>query len=136
MQERDQSQKEIQELRSHLVKTDEQWQDRISKLKTDHEMKTTKVNYCNTKLEYTGIEFIDHFIFQLQKERDSMVVKYARSEKEVITAQSHRESIEKKMKDLMKERDGLQEKIKHLNSEKTRVCHMLDAKVNVFDGFS
>ena len=65
-----------------------------------------------------------------------MVVKYARSEKEVITAQSHRESIEKKMKDLMKERDGLQEKIKHLNSEKTRVCHMLDAKVNVFDGFS
>ena len=61
-----------------------------------------------------------------------MVVKYACSEKEVILAQNHREGVEKKLKDLMKERDGLQDKIKHLNGEKTRVCHMLDAKVYSF----
>ena len=58
-----------------------------------------------------------------------MVVKYARSEREVIVAQNQREGIEKKIKDLTKEREGLQEKIKSLTSEKTRVCHMLDVKV-------
>jgi len=112
MQERDNCQKEIQELRSHLVKTDDQWQDKMSKLKIDHEAKTNK----------------------LQKERDSMVVKYARSEREVIVAQNQREGIEKKIKDLTKEREGLQEKIKSLTSEKTRVCHMLDVKCNEYFG--
>lgn len=59
-----------------------------------------------------------------------MVVKYARSEKEVITAQNQREAAEKKTKELAKERDVLMEKIKGLNAEKTRVCHMLEAKAS------
>ena len=44
LQERDACKNEIQQLRTHLVKTDEQWQDRISKLKIDHEALRTKVN--------------------------------------------------------------------------------------------
>lgn len=60
-----------------------------------------------------------------------MVVKYARSEKEVITAQNQREAAEKKTKELAKERDVLMEKVKGLNAEKTRVCHMLEAKVSL-----
>jgi len=112
LQERDACKNEIQQLRTHLVKTDEQWQDRISKLKIDHEALRTK----------------------LQKERDSMVVKYARSEKEVMVAQNHREATEKKTKDLVKERDVLLEKIKSLNNEKSRVCNMLDTKCNEYYG--
>lgn len=65
----------------------------------------------------------------MQKERDSMVVKYAHSEKDVIVAQNQRDSSEKKMKDLTKERDVLLEKIKTLNAEKIRICHLLEAKV-------
>ena len=61
-----------------------------------------------------------------------MVVKYARSEKEVMVAQNHREATEKKTKDLVKERDVLLEKIKSLNNEKSRVCNMLDTKVSIF----
>ena len=58
-----------------------------------------------------------------------MVVKYAHSEKEVIVAHNQKDSIEKKMKDAVKERDVLLEKIKVLNNEKARVCNMLEVKV-------
>ncbi len=58
-----------------------------------------------------------------------MVVKYAHSEKEVIVAHSQRDSMEKKMKDAIKERDVLLEKIKGMNSEKTKICNMLEVKV-------
>lgn len=58
-----------------------------------------------------------------------MVVKYATSEKDVIVAKSQKDNSEKKMKDLAKERDVLLEKIKSLNAEKTKICHMLEVKV-------
>lgn len=58
-----------------------------------------------------------------------MVVKYALSEKEVIGLKNVHDNVEKKMRDLAKERDVLMEKIKGLNNEKSRVCTMLDAKV-------
>lgn len=66
----------------------------------------------------------------MQKERDSMVVKYAHSEKEVIVAHNQRDSMEKKMKESLKERDVMMEKIKAMNNEKARVCNMLEVKVN------
>ena len=62
-----------------------------------------------------------------------MVVKYATSEKDVIVAQNQRDGAEKKMKDLLKERDVLLEKVKTLNNEKARVCSMLDVKVLFLD---
>ena len=58
-----------------------------------------------------------------------MVVKYAHSEKEVIVAHNQKDTMEKKMKEAIKERDVLLEKIKVMNNEKTRVCNMLEAKV-------
>lgn len=58
-----------------------------------------------------------------------MVVKYAHSEKEVIVAHNQRDVMEKKMKELAKERDVLLEKIKSMNNDKTRVCNMLEVKV-------
>ena len=60
-----------------------------------------------------------------------MVVKYATSEKDVIVAQNQKDSSEKKMKELTKERDTLLEKIKALNAEKTKICHMLEVKVKI-----
>lgn len=60
-----------------------------------------------------------------------MVVKYAHSEKEVIVSHNQRDSFEKKLKDVTKERDLLLEKIKAMNNDKTRVCNMLEAKVRV-----
>ena len=58
-----------------------------------------------------------------------MVVKYAHSEKEVIVAHNQKDTMEKKLKEAIKERDVLLEKIKVMNNEKTRVCNMLEAKV-------
>lgn len=110
LEEQNNCQKEILELRSHLIKSEEYWQQQLAKLKTEYESKLSKV----------------------QKERDSMVVKYAHSEKEVIVAHSQRDSMEKKMKDSFKERDVLLEKIKAMNNEKARVCNMLEVKSNEY----
>ena len=43
LQERDACKNEISQLRGHLVRTDEQWQERLSKFKSDHELKFIKV---------------------------------------------------------------------------------------------
>ena len=58
-----------------------------------------------------------------------MTVKYAHSEKEVIVAHNQKDSMEKKMKESLKERDVMMEKIKAMNNEKSRVCNMLEVKV-------
>ncbi|XP_046639587.1 coiled-coil domain-containing protein 186-like isoform X1 [Daphnia pulicaria] len=110
LEERNNCQKEILELRSHLVKTEEYWQQQIARLKNDYETRLSKV----------------------QKERDSMVVKYAHSEKEVIVAHNQKDSMEKKMKESLKERDVMMEKIKAMNNEKSRVCNMLEVKSNEY----
>ncbi|XP_045588756.2 coiled-coil domain-containing protein 186 isoform X1 [Procambarus clarkii] len=63
------------------------------------------------------------------KDKESMVIKYATSEREVIVAKKQKEAIEKKMKEMEKEREQLLSKNKMLISERARICQTLDTKV-------
>jgi hypothetical protein len=45
LEERNNCQKEILELRSHLVKTEEYWQQQIARLKNDYETRLSKVSF-------------------------------------------------------------------------------------------
>ncbi|XP_076043386.1 coiled-coil domain-containing protein 186-like isoform X2 [Oratosquilla oratoria] len=63
------------------------------------------------------------------REKESMVIKFACSEKEVILAKRLKENIEKKIKDMEKDREAYLNKIKVLNGEKTRICLTMDSKV-------
>jgi hypothetical protein len=58
------------------------------------------------------------------------VIRYATVEKQVLDSKNAREATEKKNKELQKEIELLNGKIKGAANDKTRICGMLDVKVN------
>jgi hypothetical protein len=63
------------------------------------------------------------------KDKETMVMRYAVSEKEVIDRKKEQESLEKKLREIGREKDLLFSKLKNISSEKTSVCKVLDNKV-------
>jgi len=63
------------------------------------------------------------------KDKEAMVMRYAVSEKEVIIQKKERESLEKKLREMGREKDLLLGKMKGISTDKTRICQMLDNKV-------
>jgi uncharacterized membrane protein len=70
-----------------------------------------------------------NFNFQLRRERENAVIRYATSEKQILDSKNARESAEKKTKELQKEIELLNGKIKGASADKTRICGILDGKV-------
>lgn len=66
------------------------------------------------------------------KDKDSMVMKYAVSEKAILDVKSEKEHTDKKYKELSRENEILQHKLTSMSSEKARICQMLDNKVSFF----
>lgn len=62
------------------------------------------------------------------KEKEATVVRYATSEMELINQRKEKESLEKRLKDIVKERDLTMAKLKTLSGEKARICQMFDNK--------
>ncbi|XP_076651075.1 coiled-coil domain-containing protein 186 isoform X2 [Halictus rubicundus] len=62
------------------------------------------------------------------KERESMVMKYAVSEKQLIDTQRAREHAERKAKDSTRQQELLQNKLREMQGERTRICNILDGK--------
>ncbi|XP_076631203.1 coiled-coil domain-containing protein 186 isoform X2 [Colletes latitarsis] len=62
------------------------------------------------------------------KERESMVMKYAVSEKQLIDTQRAREYAERRAKESGKQQELLQNKLREMQTERTRICHILDGK--------
>ncbi|XP_076295638.1 coiled-coil domain-containing protein 186 isoform X2 [Lasioglossum baleicum] len=62
------------------------------------------------------------------KERESMVMKYAVSEKQLIDTQRAREHAERKAKDSARQQELLQNKLREMQGERTRICNILDGK--------
>lgn len=64
------------------------------------------------------------------KEKENAVMRYCTVEKGVLDMKTLKESFERKFKEAQKEMELMNGKIKMMSSEKTRICNMLDAKVN------
>ncbi|XP_021938750.1 coiled-coil domain-containing protein 186-like isoform X2 [Zootermopsis nevadensis] len=62
------------------------------------------------------------------KDKEAMVMRYAVSEKEVIYQKGERELLEKKLREVTREKDMLLGKLKGASAEKARICQMLDVK--------
>ncbi|XP_076241676.1 coiled-coil domain-containing protein 186 isoform X2 [Calliopsis andreniformis] len=62
------------------------------------------------------------------KERESMVMKYAIGEKQLIDTQRARESAERKAKESGKQQELLQNKLREMQAERVRICNILDGK--------
>ena len=52
---------------------------------------------------------------------------------QVIIAKKQKDALEKKMKDMEKDRENLLSKNKMLISERARICQTLDTKVRIID---
>lgn len=64
----------------------------------------------------------------VMNDRETMVMKYAVSEKQLIDTQKAKDIAERKFKDITKENELLQTKIKQSQGERTRICGILDTK--------
>lgn len=69
--------------------------------------------------------------FQLRKDRENAVIRYATVEKQVLDAKNVRDSLDKKNKELQREIELLNGKIKGAAADKTRICGILDGKVGI-----
>lgn len=65
----------------------------------------------------------------LRKEKESIVIRYANSEKEVILEKKAQQELEKKMRDINKERENLLSKVKGLSSENNRLSSCYESKM-------
>ncbi|RLU15187.1 hypothetical protein DMN91_012181 [Ooceraea biroi] len=62
------------------------------------------------------------------KEKDNMVMKYVISEKQLIDSQRAKECAERKVKEVLKDQESLQNKLRQTQGERTRICVILDGK--------
>nr|XP_003701393.2 PREDICTED: uncharacterized protein LOC100882727 [Megachile rotundata] len=76
----------------------------------------------------TGQEMLKKEYNAANKERESMVMKYAVSEKQLIDTQRAREYAERKVKEMIKQQESLQCKLREMQGERARICNILDGK--------
>ncbi|GAB6024987.1 hypothetical protein CHUAL_010081 [Chamberlinius hualienensis] len=110
-----QLQKEVDHYRDKMTDQDEFTRSTISSLRRDL---TTKLDQM-TKL-YEASE----------KDKESMVVKYALSEKSVLTIKKCLEETERKYKESLREKETLMGKVRALTNDKARLNQTIDAKTS------
>ncbi|XP_011871078.1 PREDICTED: coiled-coil domain-containing protein 186-like isoform X2 [Vollenhovia emeryi] len=64
----------------------------------------------------------------VSKEKENMVMRYVTSEKQLIDTQRARDSTERKVKELQKDQELLQGKLRQAQGERARICNILDGK--------
>ncbi|KYM81912.1 hypothetical protein ALC53_07704 [Atta colombica] len=64
----------------------------------------------------------------VNKEKENMVMRYVTSEKQLIDSQRTRDSTERKIKELLKDQELLQNKLRQTQGERARICNILDGK--------
>ncbi|XP_011159280.1 coiled-coil domain-containing protein 186 isoform X2 [Solenopsis invicta] len=62
------------------------------------------------------------------REKEDMVMKYVTSEKQLIDTQRAKDSMERKVKELLKDQELLQNKLRQTQGERARICNILDGK--------
>merc|ERR1719422_1353604 len=65
---------------------------------------------------------------QANKDKESMVIKYAMGEKDILIARRGKEELEKKLKEALKDNDSYQYKVKTLGTERTRLQGLCEAR--------
>ncbi|XP_018402469.1 PREDICTED: coiled-coil domain-containing protein 186 isoform X2 [Cyphomyrmex costatus] len=64
----------------------------------------------------------------VNKEKENMVMRYVTSEKQLIDTQRVKDSTERKVKEVLKDQELLQNKLRQTQGERARICNILDGK--------
>ena len=115
--------KVIEILRTELTRKSEEWMTAEQKLvEKEGEMKRCQ--------DEAARKFADlSKAFELaNRDKESMVIKYAMGEKDILIAKKGKEVAEKKLGEANKDKESLQYKIKTLGNERTRLQALCDAR--------
>jgi len=66
------------------------------------------------------------------RDKESMVIKYAMGEKDIMIAKRGKEEVEKRLKESLKDKEGLQYKVKTLGTERTRLMGVCESRAQDF----
>lgn len=119
----------VDTLQTSLSKSEERCLQLLSQLSEKDMMITTLQRSCGLLEKETTLSKRELEI--AQREKESAVMRYAIVEKKVIDANLAKDAVEKKQKENQKEVEALNHKLKLLNTEKTRMCQIVDQKVRL-----
>jgi len=115
--------KVIEMLRIEVTKKDEEL------LAAENKLKTSDTKYNNFNDETTKkINDLKKAFDLANKDKESMVIKYAMGEKDIMIAKRGKDDLEKKLRESLKDKEGLQYKIKTLGTERTRLQGICDSR--------
>jgi len=115
--------KVIEMLRIEVTKKDEEL------LAAENKLKTSDAKYNNFNDETTKkINDLKKAFDLANKDKESMVIKYAMGEKDIMIAKRGKDDLEKKLRESLKDKEGLQYKIKTLGTERTRLQGICDSR--------
>ncbi|KAH9413491.1 hypothetical protein DERP_007969, partial [Dermatophagoides pteronyssinus] len=102
-----------------------------NQLKHDNEELLNKINEFERTVQNFRQKSLttNRQIEQLKSELQSMVIKYATSEKDVLDLKKRSDDLERKYRDQLKERDQLQSKLKELNQDKKQLMQSLERQI-------
>ena len=119
--------KVIEMLRCEVSKKDEEnqaVQKDLNTTKESLEFKYNKLNEETTKEISKLKKAYDH----ANRDKESMVIKYAMGEKDILIAKRGKEEVEKKLKESLKDNESYQYKVKTLGTERTRLQGLCETR--------
>lgn len=122
------SQSTFLELEANLRRSEEQCQHLHTQLAEKDMMITTLQRSCSLLDKETALSKRE--LELAQRDKESAVMRYAIVEKKVIDANMARDGVEKRWKEGQKEVEALNHKLRHMNTEKTRMCQIVEQKVS------
>ena len=110
-------------LRREITKKDEEVVGSVDKFMSTEKKYKTLMEDSNKKINELKLLFD-----QANKDKESMVIKYAMGEREILIERKGRSESEKKLKEAVKDKDSYQYKLKTLNNERTRLQGICDSR--------
>jgi len=123
----DNQKKVIEMLRREVTKKDEELHAMEKELQSTKSSLETRYKLLNDETS-KRINDLKKAFDQANKDKESMVIKYAMGEKDILIAKRGRDEYEKRLKEALKDNDSFQYKIKTLGTDRTRLQGLCEAR--------
>jgi len=123
----DNQKKVIEMLRREVTKKDEELHAMEKELQNTKSSLETRYKLLNDETS-KRINDLKKAFDHANKDKESMVIKYAMGEKDILIAKKGRDEYEKRLKEALKDNDSYQYKIKTLGTDRTRLQALCESR--------
>merc|ERR1712058_127145 len=123
----DNQKKVIEMLRREVTKKDEELHAMEKELQNTKSSLETRYKLLNDETS-KRINDLKKAFDHANKDKESMVIKYAMGEKDILIAKKGRDEYEKRLKEALKDNDSFQYKIKTLGTDRTRLQALCESR--------